>query len=104
MCNVRLNSPCCSTGINLQFSLSYNITSHLCCHDEAGGSGVDGDVTGHQPHVLEFLIHLPVFLVGEGLDGTGEDHSLFLSESQCNGIPVRGEDASIMAASVELLY
>lgn len=77
------------TVINLQSSLSYNFT-HLCCHDKAGGSGVDGDVAGHQPHILEFLIHLPVFLVGEGLDGTGEDHSLFLSESQCNGIPVRG--------------
>lgn len=75
---------------NLQSSLPYNVTSHLCGHDEAGGSGVDGDVTGHQTHILEFLIHLPVLLVGEGLDGTGEDHSLFLSERQCNGVPVRG--------------
>lgn len=79
-------------GRTLQSALTFNITPHLCCHDKTGGSGVDGDVTSHQPHVLEFLIHLSVFLVGEGLDGTGEDHSLFLSERQCNGIPARGGD------------
>lgn len=72
------------------YSLLRNTVSHFCCHDETGGSGVDGDVTSHQPHVLEFLIHLPVFLVREGLDGTGEDDSLFLSERQRDGIPVRG--------------
>lgn len=81
-------------GRNLQSALSLNTISHLCCHDKARGSGVDGDVTSHQPHVLEFLIHLPVFLVGEGLDGTGENHSLFLSECQCNGIPVWRRQAS----------
>lgn len=64
-------------------------SSHLCCHDEAGGSRVDGDVTGHQPHILELLIHLSVLLVGQGLDWAGEDDSLLLSESQCYGISER---------------
>lgn len=91
--NLSEKSPrAAQAGRTLQSSLTFDITPHLCCHDKAGGSGVDGDVTSHQPHVLEFLIHLSVFLVGEGLDGTGEDHSLFLSERQCNGIPARGGD------------
>lgn len=63
--------------------------SYLCCHYEAGGGGVDGDITSHQSHILELLIHLSVLLVGEGLDGAGEDHSLLLPEGQCNGIPTR---------------
>lgn len=90
--NIRKKGVC--VGRNLQFALSLNTTPHLCCHDKAGGSGVDGDVTSHQPHVLELLIHLSVFLVGEGLDWTGENHSLFLSECQCNGIPVWRRQAS----------
>lgn len=60
--------------------------SHLCCHDEAGGGGVDGDITGHQPYILKLFVHLSVLLVGKGLDGAGEDHSLLLSKGQCNGI------------------
>lgn len=71
-------------------SAFWDITlSYLCCHDEAGGGGVDGDITSHQSHILELLIHLSVLLVGEGLDGAGENHSLLLSEGQCNGIPAR---------------
>ena len=54
--------------------------THLCCHDKAGGSGVDGDVTSHQSHILELFVHFSVFLVGEGFDGAGKDHSLLLSE------------------------
>lgn len=64
--------------------------SYLCCHDEAGGGGVDGDITSHQSHILELFVHLSVLLVGQGLDGAGEDHSLLLSEGQCNGISTRG--------------
>lgn len=66
--------------------VSLKVTSYLGCHDEAGGSGVDGDVTGHQPHVLELFVHFSVLLVGESFDGAGEDHPLFLSEGQCNGV------------------
>lgn len=64
--------------------------SNLCCHDQAGCSGVDGDVSSHQTHVLKLFVHFSVFLVGQSLDGAGEDHSLFLSESQSNGISARG--------------
>lgn len=65
-------------------------TAYLCCHDEAGGSGVDGDVASHQSDILELFVHFSVLLVGEGFDGAGEDHSLFLSEGQCNGISTKG--------------
>lgn len=65
--------------------------SHLCCHDEAGSGGVDGDVSSHQTDILELFIHLSVFLVGQSLDGAGEDHSLLLSEGQSNGISARGQ-------------
>lgn len=61
-------------------SAPHKTVAHLCCHDEARGGGVDGDVTGHQSHVLKLFVHLSVLLVGEGLDGAGEDHSLLLSE------------------------
>lgn len=91
---LNVNLRIVQAGRNIQTALLFHTTAHLCCHDKAGGSGVDGDVPGHQPHILEFLIHLPVFLVGEGFDGTGENHSLFLSECQCNGIPVRRRQAS----------
>ena len=64
--------------------------SNLCCHDEAGSGGVDGDVTGHESHILELFIHLSVLLVGEGLDGAGEDDPLLLSESERYGISTRG--------------
>lgn len=59
---------------------------YLCCHDEARGSRVDGDVTCHQSYILKLFVHLSVLLVGESLDGAGEDHSLLLPESQRNGI------------------
>lgn len=59
---------------------------YLCCHDETGGGGVDGDIAGHQSHILKLLVHLPVLLVGQGLDGAGEDHSLLLSERQGNSV------------------
>lgn len=59
---------------------------YLCCHDEARGSGVDGDVTCHQSYILKLFVHLSVLLVGESLDGAGEDHSLLLPESQRNSI------------------
>lgn len=64
--------------------------SHLCCHHKAGSGGVDGDISSHQTNILEILIHLSVFLVGQSLDGAGEDHSLLLSEGQSNGISARG--------------
>lgn len=77
--------------IKVVFDTFSDVTeSYFCCHDEAGGGGVDGDITSHQSHILELLVHLSVLLVGEGLDGAGEDHSLLLSEGQCDGIPTRG--------------
>ena len=41
--------------------------SYLGGHDNAGGAGINGDVTSHQPHILELFIHLPVLLVTQSL-------------------------------------
>lgn len=68
---------------------SFKTPPHLCCHDEAGGCRVNGDITSHQSHILELLIHLPVLLVGKSLDGAGKDHPLLLSKGQCYSISRR---------------
>lgn len=54
---------------------------YLSGHDKAGGSGVDGDITGHQANILELFVHLSVLLVTQGLDGAGEDDPLLLPQS-----------------------
>ena len=64
--------------------------SYLRCHDEAGSGGVDGDVAGHQAHILELFVHLPVLLVAQGLDRAGEDDPLLLPECQGDGVPGGG--------------
>ena len=38
----------------------WNLPEDLRCHNQAGGSGVDGDVPGHQSHVRELLVKLSV--------------------------------------------
>lgn len=87
-CQSQLHTqPVGSCKKNLPQIISDKTAAHLCRHDEAGGGGVDGDITGHQSHILELLVHLSVLLVGEGLDGAGEDHPLLLSKGQRNGIP-----------------
>lgn len=60
--------------------------SYLSGHNQAGGCGVDGDISSHQSHILELLIHLSVFLVTQGFDGAGENHPLLLPQGQGNGI------------------
>ena len=60
---------------------------YLCRHDEAGCGGVDGDVASHQTDVLELFVHFSVLLVGQGLDGAGEDHPLLLSQCQRYSVP-----------------
>ncbi len=81
--------PFCSVFVCGEGGLITPPMSHLCCHDETRSGRVDGDITGHQSHVLELFVHLSVLLVGESFDGTGKDHSLLLSEGQCNGISAR---------------
>lgn len=117
--HVRSTSQCCVTiskqpskiksdvrqkFLIMQFFFKDITLSYLCCHDEAGGGGVDGDITSHQSNILELLIHFPVLLVGEGLDGAGKDHSLFLSEGQCNGISTEGEQRVNQVRSLILHY
>lgn len=63
---------------------------YLCCHDEAGGSRVDGNIPGHQSHILKLFVHLSVLLVWESFDGAGEDYSLLLSKGQCDSVSARG--------------
>ena len=72
-----------------KYNLSFTpeLGSYLCRHDEAGSGGVDRDVTSHQTDVLELFVHLSVLLVGQGLDGAGEDHPLLLSQCQRYSIP-----------------
>ena len=65
----------------------YDWVLYLCRHDEAGRGGVDGDVASHQTDVLELFVHFSVLLVGQGLDGAGEDHPLLLSQCQRNSVP-----------------
>lgn len=60
---------------------------YLSGHDEAGGSRVNSYVSSHQSHILELLVHLSVFLITQSFNGAGEDHSLFLPQSQSNGVP-----------------
>ena len=41
--------------------------THLGCHDEAGGTRVDGNITSHQSDILKLFIHLTILLVAKGL-------------------------------------
>ena len=53
---------------------------YLSGHDKAGGSGVDGDITGHQANILELFVQLSGLLVTPGLEGAGEDYPLLPSQ------------------------
>lgn len=41
--------------------------THLSCHDNTGSTRIYGDITSHQAHILELLVHLTVLLVAESL-------------------------------------
>uniref|UniRef100_A0A6B0VAB1 Uncharacterized protein n=1 Tax=Ixodes ricinus TaxID=34613 RepID=A0A6B0VAB1_IXORI len=58
----------------------------LCCHDEAAGAGVDGDVARHEANVLEVVRKLPKLLVAESLDWSGVNDPLLFSKAQRDGI------------------
>lgn len=76
----------------IRLLLSWELFAYLRCHDEAGGSGVDGDIASHQAHILELFVHLSVLLVGQGLDGAGEDHPLLFPECQRYSVPAGWKD------------
>lgn len=77
--------------------------TYLSGHDEAGRCGVDGDISGHQTHVLKLFVHLAVLLITQSFDGAGEDHTLLLSQSQSNGIPAHTQDSNYLIITVRLM-
>jgi len=63
------------------------IDSNLSGHDEATGSGIDGDVTRHQADVFELLGELAVLLVGQRLDRRRVDDALLLLQRHGDRVP-----------------
>lgn len=55
-------------------------SQNLCRHDQARGTGVDGNISCHQTNIAKLLQKLSVLLVRQGLDRTGVDDTLLSSK------------------------
>ena len=66
--------------------------SYFGGHDETGGRWIQCDITGHQTHIFEFFVQLPVLLVAQSFDRRCIDHTLLVPQCHGDGIPIREDD------------